>query len=251
MRNFQPGLVSVSFRSLSTDEILDLMTENNLKYVEWGSDVHAPIDDEEKLKAISIAQKNKGIVCSSYGTYFRIGVNKTEEIYDYIRAAKILGTNILRLWCSDKSASVFSDEDKNNLFEECRTLSKIAEKEGVVLCMECHNNTFTDDAQSALSLMENVASESFRMYYQPNQYKTEEENIHYAKIIAPYTVNIHVFNWKGKDKFPLNDGVEIWKEYLSHFDGDKKLLLEFMPDGKAETLKSETKALEKIMGGLK
>ncbi len=251
MKCFEPGLVSVTFRNLSCEEIISLMKENNLKYVEWGSDVHAPQNDTEKLKKIAKLQFEEGIVCSSYGTYFKIGINETKEIYNYINGAKILGTDILRLWCSNKSASLFSGEEKAEFFDECKRLSKIAEDEGVILCMECHNNTFTDSVDSALELMENVNSKSFKMYYQPNQYKTKQENIRYAEIIAPYTINIHVFNWEGKDKFPLNEGIEIWKEYLSYFDGEKKLLLEFMPDGKAETLKAETEALIKIMGGLK
>ena len=250
MRNFKPGLVSVSFRNLSCEEILTLMKQTELHYVEWGSDVHAKPDDVDTLKAIASMQKDFDIKCSSYGTYFRIGVNKTEEIYDYINAAKILGTDILRLWCSDKSASLFSDEETNALFDECKKLAEIAQKENVILCMECHNNTFTDNAESALSLMKNVNSPNFRMYYQPNQYKTEDENIFYAKTIAPYTVNIHVFNWKDKDKFPLKDAVDIWRKYLAFFDDDKKLLLEFMPDGKPETLKTESDALKEIIGGL-
>lgn len=250
MRNFKPGLVSVSFRNLPPQEILNLMKQNDLEYVEWGSDVHASPHDTDNLEYIAGMQKDMGIKCSSYGTYFRICVNETEEIYDYIKAAKILGTNVLRLWCSDKSASKFTDEEKENLFLQCRKLADIAEKENVILCMECHINTFTDNIESALELMERVSSPNFRMYYQPNQYKTEEQNLIYASRIADYTVNIHVFNWKEKEKYPLDPAKNIWSKYLMNFDGDKFLLLEFMPDGKEETLTQEANTLREIIGGL-
>jgi len=40
--------------------------------------------------------------------------------------------------------------------------------------------------------------------------------------------------------------LDIWKEYLSCFEGDRNLLLEFMPDGQITSLKKETAALKEI-----
>ena len=67
---FQTGLVSVSFRPLTVDQIMDLCVENDLRYVEWGSDIHAPCDDGERLAYLAAEQKRKGLICSSYGTYY-------------------------------------------------------------------------------------------------------------------------------------------------------------------------------------
>ena len=57
---------------------------------------------------------------------------------------------------------------------------------------------------------------------------------------------MHVFNWSGKEKYPLADAVEVWKKYLAELGGDKTLLLEFMPDGSIDTLKREAQALKII-----
>ena len=46
------GLVSVSFRPLSYERIIEECVKANLGCIEWGSDVHAPCDDTEKLKKI-------------------------------------------------------------------------------------------------------------------------------------------------------------------------------------------------------
>ena len=100
---FRSGLVSISFRSLSPEEIVALCREAGLCAIEWGSDVHAPYNDPQKLNRIVALQKESGIVCSSYGTYFKLGVHDTEELHGYIAAAKLLGTDILRLWCGDKN----------------------------------------------------------------------------------------------------------------------------------------------------
>ena len=44
-------------------------------------------------------------------------------------------------------------------------------------------------------------------------------------------------------KYPLKGAEEIWKKYLAYFADDIPLLLEFMPDGRIESLETEAKAL--------
>ena len=243
MSNHKLGLVSVSFRNYAPAQILAAMKETGLCYIEWGSDVHVP---PEKAEEIALLQKSYGITCSSYGTYFRLGITPMAELESYIKAAKILGTNIVRLWCGDKNSEEYTEKEKEELFSQCRTAADIAKQNGVVLCMECHNKTYTNRKEGAYELMQAVNSEAFRMYWQPNQHRTEEENMAYAKALAPYTIHIHVFNWKGKEKYPLGQATKIWKAYLSCFAEDRTLLLEFMPDGKIETLEAEAATLREI-----
>ena len=140
---FEPGLVSISFRSLGYEEIIKLAVEAGLKSIEWGSDVHAPCGDKEKLIAIAKATKESGLHCCSYGTYFRLGVTPMEELPAYIAAAKVLGTDILRLWCGRKSGAKMTPEEKQFLLCQCREAAVIAQRHAVVLCMECHRDTFT------------------------------------------------------------------------------------------------------------
>ena len=242
--SFKLGLCSISFRKNTPEEILQAMKTAGLTVIEWGSDVHCP---PEKAEEIAELQKQFGVECSSYGTYFKIGITPIEELEKHIIAAKALGTDVLRLWCGDKNSEDYSKTEREALFNQCKVLSKLAEDKIVTLCMECHNNTYTNRKESALELMEAVNSPKFKMYWQPNQLKSEEENTLYAKLISPYTVNIHVFNWKGKEKYPLTMAKDIWKNYLSCFDDNKNLLLEFMPDGRLETLKTEADALKEIV----
>lgn len=245
MMNYKLGLVSVSFRKNSPREILEAMKGAGLSCIEWGSDVHCPPEEAEK---IALLQKEYGAECCSYGTYFTICSTPAEELIRYIRAAKMLGTDILRLWAGKgKGYAEYTEAEKQAFYEECRRLAAIAEQEEVTLCMECHNGTFTDCKEGAIALMEAVGSAHFRMYWQPNQYRSEEENLRYAALLAPYTYHLHVFNWKEKEKFPLAEGIAIWKEYLSRFEGGHHLLLEFMPDGSIETLPREAEALRRMI----
>lgn len=99
---YYSGLASISFRDHMPDTILQEAAKANLKYIEWGSDVHVPYLDEPQLKKVASLQKAHGISCCSYGTYFRLGFTPMEELPQYIKAAKLLGTNILRLWAGRK-----------------------------------------------------------------------------------------------------------------------------------------------------
>ena len=242
------GLVSVSFRQHSPKEILEAARAAGLSCIEWGSDVHAPCHDTERLKEIAALQKEYGIVCSSYGTYFRLGETPIEELEAYIQAAKILGTDLLRLWCGVKSGKDMTNEERKALWDICRMAAKIAEANGVTLCLECHKKTFTEDPDDAIHLMETINSPNFRMYWQPFQWQSAEQNIENAKKIASFAEHIHVFNWKGDRKLPLADSVGEWQEYIKVFSTPRTLLLEFMPNGTLEELAAETAALRAIIG---
>lgn len=244
---FETGLVSVSFRSCSAEQIIKEAAKAGLKYVEWGSDVHAPCKDMAALERIVALQNQHGISCCSYGTYFRLGTTPLDELPGYIRAAKILGTTTLRLWAGNKSPDKYSPEEKAALFDQCRQAAGIAEASGVTLCLECHRNTFTETKEDAMVLMRAVDSPNFAMYWQPNPSETVEENIAYARYLNDYIYHIHAFHIKGATKYPLAEGVEEWQTYLKEFSGDHKVLLEFMPDNRIESLAQEAATLQKII----
>lgn len=244
-KRYDLGLVSVSFRKNSPEEILNAASAAGLSFIEWGSDVHAPYTDVARLREIAELQKKYGIACSSYGTYFRFDA-PVEELKGYIAAAGILGTDVLRLWCGTKSGAELSDEERKSLIEKCKQAARIAEDAGVTLCMECHKGTFTERLEDTLELMRETNSPNFAMYWQPFQWQTEEENLKYAEAVAPYAKHIHVFQWKGKERFSLDDGVDEWRGYLGKFSTPRTLLLEFMPDDKITTLQAEASALKKI-----
>lgn len=247
---FETGLVSVSFRGESPERILQEMVAADLKYIEWGSDVHAPCEDIEHLQEIVKLQEQYGIACCSYGTYFRLCVTPIEELPKYINAAKMLGTTILRLWVGDKSPWLWTEEEKVFLFEQSRMAAKMAEQAGMTLCMECHRNTFTETKEAARELMQAVDCPAFQMYWQPHPTCTQEDNMAYIRCLRDYSTHIHVFYWNEKGKHTLAGGIEEWQAYLRAFPGDHKVLLEFMPDGRIESLQYEAEMLRKIIAGV-
>lgn len=243
------GLVSISFRGHSPEELINAVKAAGLECIEWGSDVHAPCGDEENLRKIAAMQEAAGISCCSYGTYFKLGKDRPGTLLSYIRGAKCLGTDILRLWCGTKGSAQYTPEEMEALYRDCREAAKLAEENGVTLCMECHNNTVTDRKESALALMKAVDSKAFRMYWQPNQKYSAEENLACASLLAPFVYHIHVFNWNDDGvlhRYPLAEGVDVWKRYMEKLPGEHALLLEFMPDDRLESLPAEAEALKMI-----
>lgn len=246
-KEYSLGLVSVSFRQHTPQEILDAMNRVGLSFIEWGSDVHAPCDNIYKLKEIAMLQKKYGIKCSSYGTYFRFD-STLQELESYINAAKILETNVLRLWCGKKSGADMTNEERISLMNDCKKAAKLAEANDVTLCLECHKKTFTENPKDSVLLMNEVNSKNFRMYWQPFQWQNADDNLKNAELIAPYTKHIHVFNWKDEKKLPLRDAIGEWQKYLEVFSDKQTLLLEFMPNGTLGELEDEAAALRKIIG---
>ncbi|MBO7169917.1 MAG: sugar phosphate isomerase/epimerase [Clostridia bacterium] len=246
--NYQLGVVSISFRGHTPEEILQAAKAAGLSWVEWGSDVHAPCHDQERLCEIVALQKKYDVRCSSYGTYFRLGETPIEELVHYVRAAQKLGTDILRLWCGGKSGKDMTEEEREALLVECRRAAEIAEANGAILCMECHQNTFTERPDDALWLMRSVDSRHFRMYWQPFQWQDAEQNLKNAEMIGPYAEHIHVFHWKGRERFPLAEAVAEWRSYLEKFSLPRTLLLEFMPNDEIGALAEEARALKTIIG---
>ena len=240
---FYPGLVSVSFRGHTPEKILSAAAECQLKWIEWGSDVHAPPNDPSRLQAIVELQQRYGISCSSYGTYFRLGYSDLAELPQYIQAAKLLGTRILRLWAGRKVKEESTPQEWQSFVAQCRTAAAIAEAEDVVLCMECHRRSATETKESACALMTAVDSPAFRMYWQPNPELTIAENIAYIKLLRPWIAHVHVFHWMETERLSLTEGLEIWGKYLQALEPGRTLLLEFMPDDRIESLLDEAESL--------
>ncbi len=244
------GLVSISFRKHSPLEIVKAVKDAGLSCIEWGSDVHAPANAPDKVREIAALQAEYGISCSSYGTYFRLTVTPMEKLQAHIEAAKILGTDILRLWCGPtKSGAYLTEEEKEDLFKACHEAERIAAANDVTLCMECHQNTFTERVEDTLVLMKEMYSPHFRMYWQP-LYHDPAKNIASARAIAPYSSHLHVYNWNDHGRSPLAEATEDWRSYIREFTTPRTLLLEFMPDDRLETLATEAAALKNIVGGL-
>ena len=123
----QIGLVSISFRALSADDIVRLCTAAKLPCIEWGSDIHAVPENREALLHIRELQSRSGISSSSYGTYFKLGKSDPQEFSKYLDASDILGTEP-----DIVSQPIEDDVDRHILH---KALACLGEREKKIICM--------------------------------------------------------------------------------------------------------------------
>ena len=246
---FKTAVASVSFRPYKAEEIIKASKESGIDAIEWGSDIHAPVNDTEALKKIRDLSKDFGVGVSSYGSYYRLGKDDPKDIKAYINAAGILGTDCIRIWCAEKASVEIGNTELKKLISDGKAVSRIAKENNITLCLECHPFTLTDDYKASLNFIEAVDSPNLKMYWQPNQFKSEKYNLLSAKALAPVTENLHVFHWDSEyKKYPLCEGTYIWEKYLSFFkEKDHNLILEFMHDDRLKTLKSTAETLREFI----
>ena len=70
--------------------------------------------------------------------------------------------------------------------------------------------------------------------YIPERIRTyiDRGKITTARLISSYTVNIHMFNWKENEKFPLIDAKDIWRKYLAFLKAIKRCCSNLCPTAK-------------------
>ena len=85
------GLVSVSFRQKTPEEIIALVEQCGLDGIEWGGDVHVTPGDTENAGRIGDLTRQAGLEVLAYGSYFRPGEQRAAAFAPVLASAKALG----------------------------------------------------------------------------------------------------------------------------------------------------------------
>ena len=235
---FKTGLVSISFRALQPDEILKLVKDSGLEAIEWGGDVHAVAGNLPLAKQIAGATRALGLRMPEYGSYYRIGFSEPAHFEEVLASARVLGTPIIRVWAGKKSPSLVTPEEYEAIVADARRICLMAPD--MTICLECHNNTLTEDYETALRFLRDVDCANFQMFWQPNQRQDHQYNLDALRALLPYVHSVHVFSWEGSDKLPLAALTDRWMEYLRILRNSPReeifLMLEFMHDNDPASL---------------
>lgn len=237
------GLVSVTFRSLSPEEIINLVKHEHLDGIEWGSDIHMPPDDLENAKNISKKMQNLEVL--SYGTYYRLAENNS--FHKYLETALAINAKNIRVWAGTKN---FEDADHDYFLkavEDAKKIASAAAQYGIDISFEYHEGTLTNTQKSTIRLLNAIDMPNVYSYWQPLKGRSIDENIQDIKELSDMKKlkSIHVFQWKNDDVFKLEDGIEEWKKYLSAANAEA-CLLEFVKDEQIENFHDDAKTLLKI-----
>lgn len=244
------GVCSVSFRGNTPEEIIRAAANAKLDGIEWGSDVHVPPNDLKKAKEIHDLTVAAGLRVLSYGTYFGVDSLSLDDFTNYLNTADVLQTDILRIWPPTLSQDTATEIQYQQYVRLMREAAEAAEKRNKTLCFECHPNMLTEKSVNAISFIKDIGKENVKMYWQPNQFYSHEENLAFAAALSPYIRHIHTFFWRGRHRFPLEKGIAEWKSYckaIASAQGEHVYLLEFMHDDRIESLNATAEALYEVL----
>ena len=251
---FKTGIVSVTFRKKSIDEIIALAASCGQDAIEVGSDVHAPRENLAECRRIAALAAENGIAIASYGSYYKLGQegNSADLFAEYLTATKALGAPNIRIWGGIKGSEGTSADERAAWVAEAVRCAEAAAHEGITMSFEYHGGTLTDTAESALRFMQEIGHPNAYLYWQPNQYKDEAFNCAALTAVLPYVKNVHVFAWDAKGgslvRFPLSVHEYAWKQYLDILASDGKprnLLMEFVREDSAAQFVEDANTLKK------
>ena len=238
------GIVSISFRKYSREEILSAAKDAGLDSVEWGGDVHVPHGDIAIAKETKALTEAYGLQMAEYGSYYVIGKSEPELFLKACDSAKALGTDIIRVWPGQgKASDTFSNEEYESYVEDAKRICDLAPD--MTIALECHPHSLTDEYHTAKRFLNDVGKSNFKMMWQPNQFKPLDYNIDSINALLPYIVAVHVFSWERKTRLPLIAKESDWLQYIKLLsDKDVNYMLEFMHDDNIETLKETAATLK-------
>lgn len=245
MEKNKAGLVSISFRGYTPQEIATEAARCGLGTIEWGGDVHVPAGDTATAEAVRALTLEAGLTPCTYGSYYRLGAMQEEDAAKVAACANVLGSRVVRVWGGVKGSADLTDDEYRALVAAARSFCR--ELKDFTVALECHMNTVTDDYTQSLRFLHDVAEDNLAMYWQPHQFKTTEYNLQAAKALAPFVKNVHVFHWRERNRYPLAGEIDLWKQYAQIIGTEVPYMLEFMPDDRLETLETEAKALLEIL----
>lgn len=242
------GVVSVTFRPLSPERILTLARVAGLDGVEWGSDVHVPVGDFAHASRVGQMTREAHLRTVSYGSYFKAGYSDPAAFAGVIETAKTLGAPNIRIWAGERGSE--AEDNRAAVADSIRACAAACADAGMTVSLEFHPGTLTDHYDSACRLIDEVAHDNLRLYWQPNQFRDEAYNLAALHAVLPYLSHVHVFAWEGKEKYPLARDERIWRKYMDILRGavgDHAMLMEFVCDGSERQFREDAETLLRFL----
>lgn len=247
----QTGLVSVSFRNLTPQEIVKLASQAGLQGIEWGADVHVPPGNIETARAVRKLTQDAGLAVFAYGSYYRPGEHSVEDFEPVLASARALGAPVVRVWAGAKWSWRADEAYVQKVIEDTRAICDMAARENITISYEYHGWTLTDNRFSATQVHQEIGRENMALYWQPNFCLTKEENLLALRMVLPRMRDVHVFYWGCPEiRLPLEDGADLWRELIGIIRTDKKphrLMLEFFKDNSPEQFLKDAQTLKKLV----
>lgn len=242
-----PGIVSATFKGHPVEETLAITTSAGLKAIEWSENHHIPKGDVAFASSVRQKTADAGLEMAGYGSYYRLGQDM--DIRPSLDTCCALGATGMRIWAGSKPSAELEASERDALMAELAKAVEIAKDYKVVLNLEWHKNTLTDENQSGLDVLTQIDSPYLRTLWQPTQALSFDERAEGLSQIVPFLSYLHVYYWDETGRRPFSEGVEHWKKYFSMLDGEKRYyaLMEFVKGDTVEQFNMDAEVLKGLL----
>lgn len=259
MAAYKPGLVSISFRQLSPEEIIETTQALPIKGIEWGGDVHVPHGDTATAERVGRLTRDAGLEPFCYGAYYRfreLHPEKNEpgpEIEAVLDSAQALGAPRVRLWAGEMDYEKATPEYRRAVAKRAHEVAQLAQDRGLAIDLEFHGGTLNNSAEHSLELLDMISHPNVHTLWQPAVPLSVEQRIEGLKKLLPRVSNIHCFHWGPggwKERYALEEGKDAWRAYLDVFrktDTPRWISLEYVKDDSLESLSRDSKTLAELV----
>ena len=247
-----PGLVSISFRKLSVEQVIALAREARLHGIEWGGDIHAPHGDAARAQVVGDATRAAGLTVAAYGSYYRIGVSEQEGLTfaSVLASAVALGAPRIRVWVGNRGSAECPSEQRLAIIADAQRIAALAAVHGIRVVSEWHGNTLTDNAESGVAFLRAVGHPNFTTVWQPSVGLTTDAALGELTAALPWVEHLHVFHWQQHERRPLAEGSDRWQRYFACAAGTGRELtatLEFVLGDEPQQLVRDAATLHSLI----
>ncbi|MDX6292218.1 MAG: hypothetical protein QOH50_1293 [Kribbellaceae bacterium] len=228
------GLVSVTFRQLAVEEVVEVAVRAGLSAIEWGGDIHVPVGDLPAARKARALCEDNGLAIAAYGSYLRAGSVDREEIRTAVSTAAELGAPRIRIWAGSVGTADAGVGDRMAVTRGLAELADVAAGYGIDVAMEFHRGTLTDEVDSTITLLLDVGAPNLKTYWQPPVDIRDDECLEQLESLMPWLSTVHVFSWwPSNNRLPLAARKSLWRPVLNRLAAEPReinALLEFVAD---------------------
>ena len=195
------GFTSTSFRQIrSLEKIVKIARESGVDCIEWGGDIH--VKDVAAAKRAKKLCDDAGVAISSYGSYYRVGRCNAVEWKNVCEIAHALGAESVRVWLGEKDSEITDEKTYSLLVEDGKAICKVAKEYNLIVCPECHDNTFNNNTDAFLKIRKDIDCDNFRTYFQ-SRYKKQEYDLDRIERTLPFIESVHIsYSEQSREQFP-------------------------------------------------
>ncbi|WP_250036610.1 sugar phosphate isomerase/epimerase family protein [Paractinoplanes maris] len=243
----RPGLLSVTLRHLTPEEVVAIAADAGLAAVEWGGDIHVPHGDLDAAARVAALTTRAGLEVSAYGSYYRLGHSDDQEAV--VATAIRLGAPAIRVWAGRQGSASAGAAYRARVRDDALRLAGLAGDIGIVL--EYHRDTLTDTRMSTAALLDDVRGAGVRSLWQPQPERSPDENAGDLRALLPDLANLHVFAWNpDRSRLPLAAHRDRWAAWLAvaaEAPGDRFASLEFVPGDDPAQVRTDAATLRAVL----